>query len=93
MRYHFLKVLSGLGCSMLLCLAAVRAPAAEPGRGQPQWVEAWATALQSIPELRNPPPLYRAPEVGNRTVREIVYPTLSGERVRLRLSNAYGRAP
>jgi lysophospholipase L1-like esterase len=93
MRYRFSKVLSGLGCSMLLCLAAVRAPAAESGRGQSQWVEAWATALQSIPELRNPPPLYRAPEVGNRTVREIVYPTLSGERVRLRLSNAYGRAP
>ena len=38
----------------------------------------------------SPPPLYRAPEVAGRTVRQIVYPAIDGHHVRLRLSNAYG---
>ncbi|MBN3758948.1 SGNH/GDSL hydrolase family protein [Paraburkholderia sp. Tr-20389] len=57
------------------------------------WVTAWATALQPIPEIPNPPSLYRAPEVAGRTVRQILYPTLSGEVVRLHISNAYGKTP
>jgi len=56
-------------------------------------VTAWATALQPIPQIPNPPPLYRAPDVAGRTVRQIVYPSLSGETVRLHISNAYGKAP
>jgi lysophospholipase L1-like esterase len=87
----------------LLAAAALIAAAAFPGRPvaaasspvveAPRWVAAWATALQPIPDLRNPPPLYRTPEVSGRTLREIVYPTLSGRSIRVRLSNAYGRAP
>ena len=42
------------------------------------WVSAWGTALQSIPPLANPPPLYRAPDVAGRTVRQIVYPGIEG---------------
>ncbi|WP_179405468.1 SGNH/GDSL hydrolase family protein [Burkholderia guangdongensis] len=57
------------------------------------WVAAWATALQPIPDLAAPPPLYRAPDVAGRTVREIVYPTVSGRAARIRVSNAYGKAP
>jgi lysophospholipase L1-like esterase len=57
------------------------------------WVTSWATALQSIPPLQSPPPLYRAPEVAGRTVRQIIYPTLGGRVVRIRVSNVYGRAP
>jgi lysophospholipase L1-like esterase len=57
------------------------------------WVSAWATALQAIPQQVNLPPLYRAPEVGGRTVRQLIYPRLTGKRVRLRLSNVYGTAP
>jgi lysophospholipase L1-like esterase len=49
--------------------------------------------MQSIPDLSNPPPLYRTPEVAGRTVRQIVYPTVSGRMIRIRLSNAYGRGP
>jgi lysophospholipase L1-like esterase len=37
------------------------------------------------------PPLYRAPEVAGRTVRQIVYPTLSGRSARVHLSNQYGK--
>ncbi|MBX4145361.1 SGNH/GDSL hydrolase family protein, partial [Ralstonia pickettii] len=57
------------------------------------WVAAWATALQPIPDLAAPPPLYRAPDVAGRTVRQIVYPTVSGRAARIRVSNAYGRSP
>ncbi|VWD47760.1 lipase [Burkholderia lata] len=57
------------------------------------WVAAWATALQPIPDLAAPPPLYRAPDVAGRAVRQLVYPTVSGRAARIRVSNAYGRAP
>lgn len=57
------------------------------------WVAAWATALQPIPQRADLPPLYRAPEVAGRTVRQIVYPTLSGKSVRIHLSNEYGNTP
>ncbi|MFC0693887.1 SGNH/GDSL hydrolase family protein [Paraburkholderia humisilvae] len=58
-----------------------------------QWVTAWATALQPIPQAAQLPALYRAPDVAGRTVRQIVYPTLSGDTVRVHVSNAYGRTP
>ncbi|APA86371.1 SGNH/GDSL hydrolase family protein [Paraburkholderia sprentiae WSM5005] len=62
--------------------------------GTPEhWVAVWTTALQPIPQRTDLPPLYRAPEVAGRTVRQIVYPTLSGKTARLHLSNAYGKAP
>lgn len=57
------------------------------------WVTAWATAMQAIPDLASPPPLYRTPEVAGRTVRQIVYPTVSGRTARIRISNLYGRDP
>ncbi|MGF6924419.1 SGNH/GDSL hydrolase family protein [Paraburkholderia sp. 40] len=57
------------------------------------WVAVWATALQPIPQRAELPPLYRAPEVAGRTVRQIMYPTLSGRVARIHLSNAYGRTP
>lgn len=73
--------------------AAGAAPVAAQSATEPGWVSAWATALQSIPDLSDPPPLYRTPDVAGRTVREIVYPTLSGRAARIRISNAYGRGP
>src|SRR5215470_19069505 len=76
--------------SVLYVSAPVQAFAAG---GASPWVTAWATALQPIPQIPNPPPLYRAPDVAGRTVRQIVYPTLSGEVARIHISNAYGKAP
>ncbi|WP_250532523.1 SGNH/GDSL hydrolase family protein [Caballeronia sp. AZ10_KS36] len=86
-----------------LCAAALAFPftaaslafAAETA-GSPandHWVSAWGTALQSIPQLANLPPLYRAPEVGGRTVRQVIYPQIAGKQIRLRISNVYGTAP
>ncbi|KVD90371.1 GDSL family lipase [Burkholderia stagnalis] len=77
---------AALGASVLLSpFAAGAAPAG--------WVAAWATALQPIPDLAAPPPLYRAPDVAGRTVRQIVYPTVAGRAARIRMSNAYGSGP
>jgi hypothetical protein len=57
------------------------------------WVAAWATALQPIPQRADLPALYRAPEVAGRTVRQIIYPTLSGTSAKIHLSNEYGKTP
>ncbi|WP_277184865.1 SGNH/GDSL hydrolase family protein [Caballeronia sp. BR00000012568055] len=79
-------------CAAALATQFTFAPiarAAEPANNE-RWVSAWGTALQSIPQLAELPPLYRAPEVGGRTVRQIIYPQLAGKQMRLRISNLYG---
>ncbi|KVV48123.1 GDSL family lipase [Burkholderia territorii] len=86
MSFRSSFVAAVLGASVLLSPFAVSAAPAG-------WVAAWATALQPIPDVAAPPPLYRAPDVAGRTVRQIVYPTVSGRAARIRVSNAYGRAP
>ncbi|MFC5429023.1 SGNH/GDSL hydrolase family protein [Paraburkholderia denitrificans] len=85
--------LSSVAASAALFVAlGIAAPA---GADQPSatWVTSWATALQPIPPLVAPPPLYRAPDVAGRTVRQIVYPTLGGRIARIHISNEYGRVP
>lgn len=57
------------------------------------WVSAWGTALQSIPQLADLPPLYRAPAVGGRTVRQVIYPQIAGKQMRLRISNLFATEP
>jgi lysophospholipase L1-like esterase len=53
------------------------------------WVGTWATAPQ-LTEMSNLPP---APGLTNNTLRQIVYVSIGGSRLRLRFSNAYGNAP
>jgi lysophospholipase L1-like esterase len=83
-----LAIACGAAC---LFTASASAFAADAPHGQ--WITAWATALQPIPQTEQLPALYRAPDVAGRTVRQIVYPTLSGDQVRVHVSNAYGSAP
>ncbi|MGN6651428.1 SGNH/GDSL hydrolase family protein [Trinickia sp.] len=83
--------LRALGASAAAVVASICMAATPPQPGD--WVTAWATAPQSIPDLTDPPPLYRTPDVAGRTIRQIVYPTISGRGVRIRISNAYARAP
>lgn len=80
------------GAALLASLAFPASVFAEQPSGA-QWVTSWATALQSIPQRDALPPLYRAPDVAGRTVRQIVYPTLGGEVARVHISNLYGRTP
>jgi lysophospholipase L1-like esterase len=80
-------------CGAVLFAQFAVSPAAIAADAPSRWVATWATALQSIPQQDNLPALYRAPEVAGRTVRQIVYPTLSGNTVRVHLSNEYGKTP
>lgn len=78
--------------SLILAAMSLRPVlAVEPGKVQ--WTAAWMTSLQAIPQQAALPPLYRAPEVAARTVRQVVYPTLGGQEVRLHVSNRYGTSP
>ncbi|RDU98280.1 SGNH/GDSL hydrolase family protein [Trinickia dinghuensis] len=95
MHPRFTSCALGALAAALLASISVAGPAqaAVPARSASGSVTAWATALQSIPDMANPPPLYRTPDVAGRTVRQIVYPTVSGRGVRIRVSNVYGRGP
>ncbi|HET6552807.1 MAG TPA: SGNH/GDSL hydrolase family protein [Dyella sp.] len=79
------------GCMRRLCwlLALSLLPWSASADGAGTWTASWITSLQSIPRGDALPPLYRAPDVAGRTVRQIVVPTLAGESVRLHLSNRY----
>jgi lysophospholipase L1-like esterase len=88
-----LRAFGALAATGLASICSAAMPVATAPAQSGGWVAAWATAVQSIPDLTNPPPLYRTPEVASRTIRQIVYPTISGRGVRVRISNAYGRAP
>jgi lysophospholipase L1-like esterase len=83
---------AALAAQFSLAPNALAAEAAKAPDTQ-RWVSAWGTALQSIPQIANPPSLYRAPDVAGRTVRQIVYPQLAGKQMRLRISNLYGTEP
>lgn len=80
-------------CGAALFIQFAVSPTAFAADAPAHWVTAWATALQPIPQRADLPPLYRAPEVAGRTVRQIVYPTLSGRSARVHLSNQYGKTP
>ncbi|SMG40252.1 SGNH/GDSL hydrolase family protein [Paraburkholderia susongensis] len=88
-----IRTLAAACGAALLAQFAVSPTAVFAAEAPGHWVAAWATALQPIPQRAELPPLYRAPEVAGRTVRQIVYPTLSGKTVRIHLSNVYGKTP
>ncbi|HEX6276752.1 MAG TPA: SGNH/GDSL hydrolase family protein [Polyangiaceae bacterium] len=53
------------------------------------WVGTWATA-QQLTEMTNLPP---SPGLSNNTLRQVVYVSIGGTRVRVKFSNQYGNAP
>jgi lysophospholipase L1-like esterase len=75
--------------SAVLLAAAWFGPAA-PGAAEPlRWVGSWAAAQQT-PEPANA----LAPDgLRDATLRQVVHLSIGGSRVRVRLSNAFGRAP
>ena len=95
MTFRFRKfiALNATLCGIALFSQLPAIPCAVAADAPSHWVTSWATALQPIPNRADLPPLYRAPEVAARTVRQIVFPTLSGRGVRVHVSNAYGRDP
>ncbi len=88
------QIVVSAGCSVVLLLSPARVAGGTTFTPSPIfWVASWAMALQSVPDLVTPPLLYRAPVVAGRTVRQIIYPTLSSGMIRIRVSNAYGKTP
>jgi lysophospholipase L1-like esterase len=52
-----------------------------------EWLPSWATTIQSTETANLPPPL------PNNTLRQFVWPTVSGEQIRIQLSNERGASP
>jgi lysophospholipase L1-like esterase len=66
-----------------LCVQAAAQNNVATGR----WVSAWSTAIHAPLTFPGLPP---SPVFENQTIRMVVRPTVGGERVRIRLSNAFG---
>ena len=52
-----------------------------------KWVSAWSTSVHTALPFPGLPP---TPTFENQTIRMVVRPTIGGDRLRIRLSNAYG---
>ena len=52
-----------------------------------KWVSAWSTSVHTPLPFPGLPP---TPTFENQTIRMVVRPTIGGDRLRIRLSNAYG---
>jgi lysophospholipase L1-like esterase len=87
------KVLMAGFIALLPLLASANATAAEPGPLPAGWVAAWSAAAQAVPPAQDAPSFNRAPDTAGRTVRQVIYPTLSGASARIKLSNVFGNAP
>ena len=61
--------------------------AAESASGTGHWVSAWSTAVHAPLPFPGLPP---SPVFDNQTIRMVVRPTIGGDRVRIRFSNAFG---
>ncbi|HEY3627654.1 MAG TPA: SGNH/GDSL hydrolase family protein, partial [Terracidiphilus sp.] len=81
------RILSRL-VAVLVCAAMGNLAAGAQNRNAAgHWVTAWSTAVHApLPFPGLPPP----PVFENQTVRMVVRPTIGGQRIRVRLSNAYG---
>ncbi len=63
------------------------ATGAEKSPAGGHWVSAWSTAVHApLPFPNLPPP----PVFENQTIRQVVKPTIGGDRIRIRFSNAFG---
>ncbi|WP_437668885.1 SGNH/GDSL hydrolase family protein [Sorangium sp. So ce131] len=57
--------------------------------GEARWVGTWGTGPQLTEPHNNPP----EPGLSNNTLRQVVYTSIGGSRIRLRLSNEFGNGP
>ena len=86
MQKQFLRFTALVFAAGIFAALAMAQNAMPPGH----WVSAWSTAVHTprvFPGM--PPPL----TLSNQTIREVVRPTIGGERVRVRLSNECGTEP
>lgn len=76
---------------IVILVAAVLSPniGAEEKNVGGHWVSAWSTAIHAPLPFPGLPP---EPTFENQTIRMVVKPTIGGQRLRIRLSNAFGRS-
>ncbi|MEE3663186.1 SGNH/GDSL hydrolase family protein [Brenneria sp. g21c3] len=88
-----MKNLTQISGPLLLsvALAAAQLPAARAA--EPSWVASWSASPQPVWEADFLFPLNTPGELHQQTVRQIARVSLGGERLRIQLSNAYGRQP
>jgi len=83
------RALAGLSTLAVVASTMVGAAVANPASGNlpPRWVGTWGTALTAA-SLANTGGSLAG--FSNQTIREVVRTSVGGEKVRLRLTNAYG---
>lgn len=73
-----------------LLFASLGLPPAQADDRKPHWVGTWSAS----PQAPEPPFVVPNPaSFTNQTLRQVLRTTLGGDRLRLRLSNEFGRAP
>ena len=75
------------GVLIFIVIVASLSAGAEPPNVREHWVSAWSAAMHAPLPFPGLPP---SPVFENQTIRMIVRPTISGERIRIRLSNSFG---
>lgn len=85
-----LKPMQNTKCALLLIVTLLATPLSarsDTSTGSGHWVSAWSTAVHAPLPFPGLPP---SPTFENQTVRMVVKPTIGGERIRVRFSNAFG---
>jgi lysophospholipase L1-like esterase len=87
------SLLSAVLSLVLGAAVAVAAPAVQPVAPLPAWVTTWGASPQPVwgPDFLFP--INMPATLRDQTVRQVARVSLGGRRVRLVLSNAYGRQP
>lgn len=83
MQRKRLRMSLAIFLAVVLCFHA----GAENKNAGGHWVSAWSTAVHAPLPFPGLPP---SPVFENQTIRMIVLPTIEGQSLRIRLSNAYG---
>lgn len=83
---RFFRCIASVGIAAILQLGAWAQVSASGGH----WVSAWSTAVHAPLPFPGLPP---SPVFENQTIRMVVRPTIAGQRIRIRLSNAFGTEP
>jgi lysophospholipase L1-like esterase len=89
-------VAAGAVAGLVVPLVAFSAsgPSTQQDQGSPAWVGAWAASpMSGSGNVFSPNCPAGSGQFSNQTVRNIVYTSVGGDRVRIRLSNAFGTRP
>ncbi|WP_341676529.1 SGNH/GDSL hydrolase family protein [Niveibacterium sp. SC-1] len=79
--------------AVVLCLLAAQTALADGPPGASRWIASWTASPQAARDSHFVLPTGVPAELQDVTVRQFLRISLGGTRVRLRFSNAYGKAP